>query len=573
MKRVDNAGENTSDNQYEQEQHQLHQQQKLHNHPQSPPQVDDQIKSLEDFSLPQFSIITQRMEDTLRKHIREEQDPKSANDKSLYISQVLSKHQSRFSTIMNEQAEVSDLQRRNTMSQDTSNNNPGCNINPATAALLQVQLEQQKVSARRESASNSKQQPHVAQWTKIIDKPLVTKPDTLASSVVPSVASCSVVKRSSVVNASSIYGDDSDSSYDSSDSDESIDMSEDEEETRVAHALVRASYNGLSSAAIDRLIGSSTATSFKRKDRIASIPLTNHLQCQQVKQLGPADKKQRVTIHEPMNSIHRINSDWSAKANMQPSASRPIPASRSSVILTPGMLPTGVFHMKRTLNGSESTPALRFSHAGPLLMSSTKLSQEQQLSSSTAPPVAAVTQYVKPDAKLRILLTDAKMKEPQQIPFSSVSNFFTEMTPEAIAAYDIPIVQALRTENMEELRRMKEANKPMLCGNKFGETIMHAAARRRSGKVVEFLLKECNVTPRVCCDSGRTPLHDACWTVDTNFDVIDLLLDACPDLLYITDKRGFTPMSYVREELWEQWCSYLETRGAHKLSAKELFLN
>jgi ankyrin repeat protein len=110
----------------------------------------------------------------------------------------------------------------------------------------------------------------------------------------------------------------------------------------------------------------------------------------------------------------------------------------------------------------------------------------------------------------------------------------------------------------------------MQCGNKFGETIIHAAARRHSAEVAKFLLDECNVCPRVCCDSGRTPLHDACWTVNPNFDVVTLLLDKCPDLLYITDKRGFTPMQYIRQELWGQWCHYLDQRGAEKLQAKEL---
>jgi Ankyrin repeats (3 copies) len=465
------------------------------------------------------------------------------------------------------------------MSHSNPNTSHVFHTNPATAALLQTQLEQQNsLQQRRESDSSSKLQPHVAQWAKIIDGPIGAESGDVAS-VVSSVASCLPTKRASITHVTAVDKDESDSSYDSSDSDESIDVSEDEEETRVAQALVRASYNGLSSAAIDRLIGTSSA--LKRKDRNVSMPeikdfasgrKVNQLpqvKCQQRLQ-EPADKKLRVTIHETQNSIHRINSDYSARGNLQPSASRAIPMSRSTVMLTPGSLvPT---HLNRTLNGSESSPALRIvgNVTRPTLRSPVKLSAVAQ-SMPLKAPTAVVRRYVKPDEKLRTILADAKMKEPQQMPFSSLVNFFTEITPEAVAAYDIPIVQALRSENIEELRRMKDAKKPMLCGNKFGETIMHAAARRRSAKVVEFLLKECNVTPRVCCDSGRTPLHDACWTVDTNFDVVDLLLDACPDLLYITDKRGFTPMSYVREELWEQWCSYLDKRGASKLVANELF--
>lgn len=58
---------------------------------------------------------------------------------------------------------------------------------------------------------------------------------------------------------------------------------------------------------------------------------------------------------------------------------------------------------------------------------------------------------------------------------------------------------------------------------------------------------------RVCCENGRTALHDACWSLGHNtsascenpFAMMQLLLEECPLLLFIQDKRGHSPPSYV----------------------------
>ena len=62
-------------------------------------------------------------------------------------------------------------------------------------------------------------------------------------------------------------------------------------------------------------------------------------------------------------------------------------------------------------------------------------------------------------------------------------------------------------------------------------------------------------------DYGRTPLHDACWTVTPNFALMELLIRECPDLLLVKDARGFTPMSYTRKEHWGNWNNFLRTNA------------
>ena len=62
---------------------------------------------------------------------------------------------------------------------------------------------------------------------------------------------------------------------------------------------------------------------------------------------------------------------------------------------------------------------------------------------------------------------------------------------------------------------------------------------------------------QVTDDFGRTPLHDACWTSQPNFDTIRLLLDQDPWLLWIMDCRGSTPLGYVRKAHWAVWIGFL----------------
>ena len=49
---------------------------------------------------------------------------------------------------------------------------------------------------------------------------------------------------------------------------------------------------------------------------------------------------------------------------------------------------------------------------------------------------------------------------------------------------------------------------------------------------------------------GRLPLHNACWASEPSFDIIEMILDEDPRMLFITDSRGGTPLSYVPREKW-----------------------
>jgi len=205
-----------------------------------------------------------------------------------------------------------------------------------------------------------------------------------------------------------------------------------------------------------------------------------------------------------------------------------------------------------------------------------QLQQHQQQKQEAAAAAKEAANETSPDQYLRTLL-QRKGLESRTVPASELDDsFFHRHQDEAsrakaVASYDMALVQAVRIEDVGALRALlKEDGRTMQCGNKFGESIVHTACRCGSAKVLQFLLDEAGVSAQVCCDSGRTPLHDACWSSEPRFRIAGLLLDRHPDLLHVADKRGFPPLAYVPRGHWSQWRRFLDARGAERLAPRDL---
>ena len=139
-------------------------------------------------------------------------------------------------------------------------------------------------------------------------------------------------------------------------------------------------------------------------------------------------------------------------------------------------------------------------------------------------------------------------------------NYFLKTTEEHIAAYESDIIDAIRNEDIEYLRAVKRDGRSLQGSNRFGESIVHLACRRGSVQLLKFLVTEGDITLRVMDDYGRTPLHDACWKKEPNFEMIDAILDNEPELLLVADTRGHLPFDYARTHHWGLWIKYLEGR-------------
>lgn len=145
---------------------------------------------------------------------------------------------------------------------------------------------------------------------------------------------------------------------------------------------------------------------------------------------------------------------------------------------------------------------------------------------------------------------------------------FLKPTDEMVAAYKMEVVTALRTEKVEELKKLHEAGEELQCCNRFGESLLHMACRRSLTDVVKFLVREAKVSLLVKDDFGRTALHFALWTPQPNFELVEFIVEEVPALLSVKDVRGHLPLQYARKEDWNAWCEFFEARK-HILRRKE----
>ena len=162
-----------------------------------------------------------------------------------------------------------------------------------------------------------------------------------------------------------------------------------------------------------------------------------------------------------------------------------------------------------------------------------------------------------PKKILKVLLSSNGYKM-DSIKFANVpSDFFLKMTAENIAAYTKDLIKAIRTKDLDALKNYLSEGKTLQCCNKFGESSISLVCRNQLTEVLTFLLEKAKVSIQICDDYGRTPLHDACWVSDPDFTLILTLLNKCPDLLLLCDKRGHTPLDYVRKEHYDRWNTFL----------------
>lgn len=158
-------------------------------------------------------------------------------------------------------------------------------------------------------------------------------------------------------------------------------------------------------------------------------------------------------------------------------------------------------------------------------------------------------------------------------PFTSLDGFFSDPTEDEITAYGSDVLNAVRVRNVEQLRSFHASGRPLKCSNQFGESLLHLACRRGFLDVVQFLVDDAQVPLCVKDDYGRTPLHDAFWTSEPHFEVVDFIITRCPDLLYVKDRRGNTPLSFVRRPNWGKWVDFLKQRcTVEKLTPKQVAL-
>ena len=156
--------------------------------------------------------------------------------------------------------------------------------------------------------------------------------------------------------------------------------------------------------------------------------------------------------------------------------------------------------------------------------------------------------------------------------FDAINDFFVKTGEEDINAYGLDVLDAVRRSDVEQLRTYHKEGRTLKCSNKFGESLLHLACRKSLTSVVDFLINEAEVPVQVIDDMGRSPAHDAFWAAKPNIELISMILKKCPDLLYVSDKRGDIPTSYCRKEHWETWIQFFKDQPSLLLPRKLLSL-
>jgi Ankyrin repeats (3 copies) len=150
------------------------------------------------------------------------------------------------------------------------------------------------------------------------------------------------------------------------------------------------------------------------------------------------------------------------------------------------------------------------------------------------------------------------------IPYDSVSTWvqgdvasYTASLLAAVRRHDLDAIRAYRAATTTTTGTPGQEHNSLQCANRFAESILHTVARHGQVDILRYLVEEANVSLHVCCDQGRTILHDAAWSTEPNFDCIRYILSRHADLLRVTDKRQYCPLEYAPRCSWEAWHAFL----------------
>ena len=130
-------------------------------------------------------------------------------------------------------------------------------------------------------------------------------------------------------------------------------------------------------------------------------------------------------------------------------------------------------------------------------------------------------------------------------------------TPLQIASYGPRMIQIVRSSDELALRETLAVGlSPNPC-NQHGESLLHAICRRGDHKLLAIMMEAGSIL-QVCDDFGRTPLADAFWAPNPAFEVVEMILSKDPGMLFMKDKRGSLPWTYVTKKHWPQWFEWLD---------------
>jgi hypothetical protein len=133
-------------------------------------------------------------------------------------------------------------------------------------------------------------------------------------------------------------------------------------------------------------------------------------------------------------------------------------------------------------------------------------------------------------------------------------------SPLQLASFGTELVKAVHMSDVDSLRSLLAAGlSPNPC-NQFRDSVLDLVCKRGNAAVFRCLV-DAGAELRVCDGFGRTPLHHCCWAGQFSPEIADVILETDPQQLFMEDKRGQTPLEYVRPDQAAAWIEYLQGRA------------
>jgi hypothetical protein len=130
-------------------------------------------------------------------------------------------------------------------------------------------------------------------------------------------------------------------------------------------------------------------------------------------------------------------------------------------------------------------------------------------------------------------------------------------SPLQLASFGTELVKAFHSSDVERMGKLLSCGlSPNPC-NQFRDSIVDLVCKRGNAAIFQCLVEHgCDL--RVCDGFGRTPLHHSAWSGSLCKPIVRLVLQIDWIQLLIEDKRGQTPLEYVRPEVADEWVEFLE---------------
>lgn len=177
--------------------------------------------------------------------------------------------------------------------------------------------------------------------------------------------------------------------------------------------------------------------------------------------------------------------------------------------------------------------------------------------SSPISVTASMTHHVSPQSYCTSLL---KTRGYSTTSYRALeTSYYNKPTEFQLLSYGLALIEAIKTGNANLLSKLLAVGlSPNAC-NAHGESIVHMVCRSGNKDCLQVLL-DYGGSVQVADDYGRTPMHEACFSREPRFELVDLILEQDRRLFYIEDSKGALPLSYLHAEQWTAWTKYLMSR-------------